>query len=309
MKTIGIDLGGTKMVAGLVDESGTVLKKVTVGRPVDQAGMVEGPLELAAQLMQADIAAIGLGAAGLVSWPDGRLVWGPNVVGRDVPFKDLLTTRFGLPTVVDNDANLAALAESRVGVARGYRHVLLVTLGTGIGGGNVIDGRIYRGRSFAGEVGHMVIDVGGPRCTCGQRGCWETFASGRRLDQIARDVAAADPAGLTARLAVGGPAAGSHLTEAATQGDPQAAQAVAEMGVWLGIGLASLVALLDPEVIVVGGGAARAGDILLQPARDSIQAALEGSEFRRPTPLLAAGLGQDAGIIGAGLAAAELARG
>ena len=297
------------MVAGLVDESGTVLKKVTVGRPVDQAGMVEGPLELAAQLMQADIAAIGLGAAGLVSWPDGRLVWGPNVVGRDVPFKDLLTTRFGLPTVVDNDANLAALAESRVGVARGYRHVLLVTLGTGIGGGNVIDGRIYRGRSFAGEVGHMVIDVGGPRCTCGQRGCWETFASGRRLDQIARDVAAADPAGLTARLAVGGPAAGSHLTEAATQGDPQAAQAVAEMGVWLGIGLASLVALLDPEVIVVGGGAARAGDILLQPARDSIQAALEGSEFRRPTPLLAAGLGQDAGIIGAGLAAAELARG
>jgi len=297
------------MSAGIVDESGTVLKKVTVGRPVDQAGMVEGPLELAAQLMQADIAAIGLGAAGLVSWPDGRLVWGPNVVGRDVPFKDLLTTRFGLPTVVDNDANLAALAESRVGVARGYRHVLLVTLGTGIGGGNVIDGRIYRGRSFAGEVGHMVIDVGGPRCTCGQRGCWETFASGRRLDQIARDVAAADPAGLTARLAVGGPAAGSHLTEAATQGDPQAAQAVAEMGVWLGIGLASLVALLDPEVIVVGGGAARAGDILLQPARDSIMAALEGSEFRRPTPLLAAGLGQDAGIIGAGLAAAELARG
>lgn len=309
MKTIGIDLGGTKMSAGIVDESGTVLKKVTVGRPVDQAGMVEGPLELAAQLMQADIAAIGLGAAGLVSWPDGRLVWGPNVAGRDVPFKDLLTTRFGLPTVVDNDANLAALAESRVGVARGYRHVLLVTLGTGIGGGNVIDGRIYRGRSFAGEVGHMVIDVGGPRCTCGQRGCWETFASGRRLDQIARDVAAADPAGLTARLAVGGPAAGSHLTEAATQGDPQAAQAVAEMGVWLGIGLASLVALLDPEVIVVGGGAARAGDILLQPARDSIMAALEGSEFRRPTPLLAAGLGQDAGIIGAGLAAAELARG
>jgi len=309
VKTIGIDLGGTKMSAGIVDESGTVLKKVTVGRPVDQAGMVEGPLELAAQLMQADIAAIGLGAAGLVSWPDGRLVWGPNVVGRDVPFKDLLTTRFGLPTVVDNDANLAALAESRVGVARGYRHVLLVTLGTGIGGGNVIDGRIYRGRSFAGEVGHMVIDVGGPRCTCGQRGCWETFASGRRLDQIARDVAAADPAGLTARLAVGGPAAGSHLTEAATQGDPQAAQAVAEMGVWLGIGLASLVALLDPEVIVVGGGAARAGDILLQPARDSIMAALEGSEFRRPTPLLAAGLGQDAGIIGAGLAAAELARG
>ncbi|MGZ5383811.1 MAG: ROK family protein [Acidimicrobiia bacterium] len=309
MKTIGIDLGGTKMSAGLMDEAGTVLEKAVVARPIDQAAMEEGPLELAAKLMQSDVAAIGLGAAGLVAWPEGRLVWGPNVAGRDVPFKALLVERFGLPTVVDNDANLAAWAETLVGAARGYRHVLLVTLGTGIGGGVVVDGKIYRGRSFAGEVGHMVVDVGGPRCTCGQRGCWETFASGRRLDQIARDVAAADPAGLTARLAENGPAVGGHLTEAAIRGDTNAVQAVSEMGTWLGIGLASIVAVIDPEIIVVGGGGARAGDILLEPARQSMMEAMEGSDFRVPTQLVAARLGEDAGMVGAGLAAAEVARG
>ncbi len=236
-------------------------------------------------------------------------MWGPNVVGRDIPFKELLEARFGLPVVVDNDANLAALAESRIGAGRRHDHVVLVTLGTGIGGGIVIDGDIYRGRSFAGEVGHMLVDVGGPQCTCGQRGCWETFASGRRLDQIARDLVAADPSGLTAQLAENELAGGVHLTEAALQGDAQAVQAVAEMGSWLGIGLASLVVLLDPDVIVVGGGAARAGDLLLQPARDAMIEALEGSSFRTPTPLLAARFGEDAGIVGAGLAAAEVARG
>jgi len=297
------------MSAGLIDQSGLVIEKVSVVRPLDQAGMEKDPLELAARLMGPEVAAIGLGAAGLVSWPDGRLAWGPNVVGSDIPFKELLEQSLGLPTIVDNDANLAVLAESRIGAARGYQHVVLVTLGTGIGGGMVIAGEIYRGRSFAGEVGHMVVDVGGPRCTCGQRGCWEAFASGRRLNQIARDVAAADPSGLTARLTGGAVAEGIHLTEAALQGDPTAGQSVAEMGTWLGTGLASLVAILDPEVIVVGGGAARAGDILLQPTRDSMTAALEGSGFRQPTDVVAAALGEDAGIVGAGLAALELAHG
>lgn len=309
MITIGIDLGGTKVSAGLIDESGAVLKKLVEARPVDQARMEQDPLDLAARLMRSDVTAIGLGAAGLVVWPDGRLVWGPNVVGRDIPFTDLLMARFGLPTMVDNDANLAALAESRIGAAQGHDHVLLVTLGTGIGGGIVIDGRIYRGQSFAGEVGHMTVDVGGPLCTCGQQGCWETFASGRRLDQMARDATAAEPTGLTARLAGESPAAGIHLTEAALQGDSYAGRAMHEMGTWLGIGLANLVVILDPDIIVVGGGAARAGDMLLDPARRSMSNAIEGSAFRTPTPVVAAGLGEDAGMVGAGLAAADLARG
>ena len=309
MKTIGIDLGGTKMSAGLIDGSGRVLEKITVPRPTDQIAMEEGPLELAAKLIGPDVAAIGLGAAGLVKWPEGRLVWGPNVAGRDIPFKDLLTARFALPIVVDNDANLAALAETRLGAAQGCRHVLLVTLGTGIGGGIVVDGNIYRGASFAGEVWHMTIDVGGPLCTCGQRGCWETFASGRRLDQIARDLVATNPTGRIAQLAGDAAVDGIHLTEAAIQGDPQAGRAVAEMGTWLGIGLASLVALLDPELVVVGGGAARAGDLLFHSTCESMNAGLEGSEYRRPTPVVAAALGEDAGITGAGLAAAELTGG
>ena len=297
------------MSAGLVEKSGSVLEKVTVARPVDQAGMVEGPLELVAELMRSEVAGIGLGAAGLVNRPDGRLVWGPNVAGRDIPFGDLLNKRFGLPALIDTDANLAAWAESRVGAARGFSTVVLVTLGTGIGGGIVIGDSIYHGASFAGEVGHMVIDVGGPRCTCGQRGCWETFASGRRLDQIARDVAAADPDGLTARLAGDGPPDGVHLTEAALQGDVPAGQSVTEMGTWLGVGLANLVVLLDPDEIVVGGGASRAGEVLLKPAREAMAVAVEGSRYRTPTPVVPAALAEDAGLVGAGLAAMELSRG
>jgi glucokinase len=307
--TIGIDLGGTKMSAGLIDGSGAVLEKLVETRPADQSRMEQDPLELAARLMCPEVAAIGLGAAGFVRWPEGFLVWGPNVAGREIPFRDLLVARFGLPTVVDNDANLAALAETLFGAAQGRDHVVLVTLGTGIGGGIVIDGKIHRGQSFAGEVGHMTVDVGGPRCTCGQQGCWETFASGRRLDQLARDEAAAEPSGLTSRLAGADPANGAHLTEAALQGDARAVRALQEMGSWLGTGLANLVAILDPEIVVVGGGAARAGDILLDPARRSMSDALEGSVFRTKIPIVAASFGADAGMVGAGLAAAELARG
>ena len=297
------------MSAGLVDESGTIIDKAVVARPADAVGMQREPLELVAALLSPAVAAIGLGAAGMVDHRSGRLVWGPNVAGRDIHFRALLAERFGLPAVVDNDANLAALAEARYGGVRGYHHVLMVTLGTGIGGGILIDGSIYRGSGFAGEVGHMVVDVGGPLCTCGQSGCWETFASGRRLDQLARDIAAADPGGCTARLANGDPVSGTHLTEAAQQGDSAARDALAEMGGWLGVGLASLVAVLDPEVIVIGGGASRAGESLLEPTRGSMADSLEGAGFRSLPPVVSAGLGEDAGLIGAALAAAEAAHG
>jgi len=309
VKTIGIDLGGTKMSAGLVDESGAILEKLTVARPVEERAMADRSFEMVEKLLSPEVAGIGLGAAGLVTWPEGSLAWGPNIPGRGIPFKEIMQARYGLPAVVDNDANLAALAEFRLGAARGHSAVLLVTLGTGIGGGLLIGGSIYRGASFAGEVGHMVVDVGGPSCTCGQRGCWETFASGRRLDQLARDLIAAEPDGLTARLAAEHPGDGTYLTEAAVRGDARAREAFAEMGSWLGIGLASLIAVLDPELIVIGGGAARAGDILLEPARRSMMSSLEGAPFRNPTPVVAAALGEDAGLIGAALAAGEAAGG
>lgn len=309
MHTIGIDLGGTTMSAGRVEASGRILERVADPRPSEPEDMAKAPIELAASLMTPEVAAVGLGAAGLVAWPEGRLVWGPNVVGEQIPFATLLADAFDVPVVVDNDANFAALAEVRVGVARGLEHVVMVTLGTGIGGGIVIGGEVYRGASFAGEVGHMVVDVGGPSCTCGQRGCWETFASGRRLDQMARDAAAEHPAGLIARLAGQDTPSGIHLTEAAIHGDAEALALMRETGTWLGVGIASLVAVLDPQLVVVGGGASRAGDALLEPARRSLASTLEGASHRTPTPIAAAALGEDAGLIGAGLAAFEAVHG
>lgn len=306
--TIGVDLGGTKMAGAIVEADGSIRTESKVPRPTDQRGMTEGPLDLAAELMTDDVAAIGIGVAGLVRG-DGTMVWGPNVPGEHIPFGELARRRFGVPVVVDNDANLAALGEARVGAAAGYRHSIMITLGTGIGGGLILDGELYRGSSFAGEIGHITVDVGGPTCTCGQRGCWETFASGRRLDQIARDVAAHEPSGLVATLAAGEVPNGTHITAAALEGDPTACRQLAEMGTWLGIGIANLIAILDPERIVIGGAVSGAGDLLLEPARRAVADSLEGSSHRPEISIVGAELGAAAGMIGAALAARDLVTG
>ncbi len=302
--TIGIDLGGTKMTAGRVSADGRILEQRTVPRPQDPSAMAHAPIALASQLMADDVGAVGLGVAGFVT-DEGVLVWGPNVVGEKVPYRDLMWERFGLPVTVDNDANFAALGEARLGAAQGYRHSIMITLGTGIGGGIIIDGDVFRGSGFAGEIGHIIVDVGGPQCTCGQRGCWETFASGRRLDQLARDIAARQPDGEVGRLASGGVPDGTHLTEAAIAGDESAIAAIREMADWLGIGIANLVVTLAPEVIVIGGGVSRAGDILLDPARAAATASIEGAAHRPETPIVGATLGANAGLIGAAIAAKE----
>lgn len=303
--TLGIDLGGTKMALATVTSDGTIHELQTMARPSNARAMEHLPADIAASMVGPDVAAVGIGAAGLVAPDEGVLIWGPNVEGHQVKFKEIFEERLGLPTVVDNDATLAGLAETRVGAAVGYRHVAMITLGTGIGGGWMINGERYHGRSFAGEIGHMIVDVGGSRCTCGQRGCWETFASGRRLDQLARDLVAARPDGAVASLASGSTPNGRHLTEAAIDGDPAAVEALAEMAGWLGLGIANLVVAFDPEIVVVGGGVSRAGELLLEPARQSFLETLEGAEHRDPTPIVGAALGEHAGVIGAGLLARE----
>lgn len=303
--TLGIDLGGTKMAMATVRADGGIEQLRTMARPSDAGAMETMPVKEAASMLGPDVGAVGIGAAGLVKPDEGVLVWGPNVEGHQVRFKDIFEEQLGLPTVVDNDATLAGLAETRVGAAAGYRHVAMITLGTGIGGGWMIHGERYHGRSFAGEIGHMIVDVGGPRCTCGQRGCWETFASGRRLDQLARDLVAARPDGTVAALAAGSTPNGRHLTDAAIDGDPAAREALSEMAGWLGIGIANLVVAFDPEVVVIGGGVSRAGELLLEPARQSFLETLEGAEHRDPTPIVGAALGEHAGVIGAGLLARE----
>jgi glucokinase len=299
---IGIDLGGSKVSAGVVSPSGGIGARRARPRPATPSEMLRSPSEIVHELLDEHVGAIGLGVAGLVT-EAGVLEWGPNVIGEHLAFLETLAGEFGVPTVVDNDANLATFAEARLGAGRGYRVVVMVTLGTGIGGGMTIDGEIYRGRAFAGEMGHMVVDVGGPLCTCGQQGCWETFASGRRLDQMARDAVADHPAGRIAGLAAGETPAGRHLTSAALEGDEQAQALVAEVAGWLGVGLSTLIALLDPDVIVIGGGVSRLGDVLLRPTRRAIATSLEGYDVRTPTPIVTATFGEDATVVGAGLAA------
>ncbi len=303
--TLGIDLGGTKMAAVLLSMDNEVMEMTTIPRPSTPAAMLDEPIALARSLIGDQVTAVGIGAAGLVRSTDGVMVWGPNVEGEEISFKTHFEASLDLPAFVDNDATLAGLAETRIGAAVGYRHVLMMTLGTGIGGGWMIDGAPYHGRGYAGEIGHMIVDVGGPVCTCGQSGCWETFCSGRRLDQMARDLVAANAGGLTAKLADGDIPTGRHLVDAAIEGDGDAISRIEEMASWMGLGIANLIAAFDPEIVVVGGGVSRAGDLLLAPARLATAAVLEGATHRSETPIVCAELGERAGAIGAAMFARE----
>jgi glucokinase len=258
------------------------------------------------------VLAVGVGAAGLIDAGEGVLRFSPNLAWRDLPIAARVREALGLPCQVDNDANTAAYAEYRFGAGRGYRHMLLVTVGTGIGGGIVSDGRLFRGANgFAAEVGHIIVEPGGPLCGCGNRGCWEQVAAGRAIDRMGREEAREHENSILRRLADGDPekVTGRLVSEAARRGDDAARHILSEAGRRLGEGIAGLVNVLDPQVVVVGGGAIVAGDLLLEPARASFRDAVEGPEFRPRVPLVAAELGNDAGAVGAAaLALEELGR-
>lgn len=303
--TIGVDLGGTKMVGGLVARDGTITGELVRPRPASHDAMLGEPFALIDSLMTPDVAGIGLGVAGLID-DQGRLAWGPNIDGVDIAFRAVAEARFGLPVVVDNDANFWAVAESALGAAAGYAHAIVLTLGTGIGGGIIANGQIYRGNGFAGEFGHIVIDPGGEPCTCGNRGCWETLVSGRRLNVLARAIVEAAPDGAVAEAAGGEPATGVHLLGPALNNDRAALDAYRAVGEGLGRGLATLAVILDPQVIVIGGAVADAGDLLLDPARQAFQNRFEGAEHRPIPPIVRRQLGAAGGAIGAGLAAHSL---
>ncbi len=214
-----------------------------------------------------------------------------------------------LPVVVENDANAAAWAEWRFGAGRGETHLVCVTLGTGIGGGIVLDGRVQRGKhGMAGEFGHMIVVPEGQRCECGNRGCLEQYASGNVLGREARELArAGSPVAVPMMERVGGDIdalVGPVITEAARDGDPLAIELFEEVGRWLGVGLANLAAALDPGMFVIGGGVSDAGELLLRPARDSFRRVLTGRGFRPEPRIVRAALGPEAGLVGA----ADLAR-
>lgn len=309
-RAIGLDIGGTKIAAAVVDDGGTVQAELVEPTPEESdAGHVEAILlDLVDRLRGEDpqVAAVGVGAAGIVEWPAGRIRWAPNNAYRDWPVRERLETATGLPVVVDNDANVAALAEARLGPRR-YRQLVLVTVGTGIGGGLVLDGRIYRGPTGLGaELGHLILNPDGPRCGCGNRGCFEAYASGTALTRMGREAAGDDPRGLIARLGrERGEVTGRTVTDAARRGDPAAQAVFARLGRWLGVGIASLANIFELDAVLVGGGVVKTGELLLGPARVAAREFAYAPSARPPVPIEPATYGGDAGMIGAALLALD----
>lgn len=302
MTAIGVDVGGTKIAGVRAGRDGEILAEHEVASPAQEPdAIVEAIVAMVGSLRDDDVSAVGVGAAGMVEAATGIMRYAPNLAWRDLPLRARVAEGCGLPTLVDNDANMAAWGEYRFGGGRGTDHMLAVTVGTGIGGGIVVDGRLYRGaRGFAGEIGHVIVDPAGPLCGCGNRGCWEQVGSGRAIDRLAREAVARDPDGVLARMANdAGSVDGRLVTAAARDGDEEAVGILAEVGRRLGEGIAGFVNVLDPEVVVVGGGAIEAGDLLLEPAREAYAETVEAVEHRPHVPILAAELGNDAGAIGA----------
>ena len=306
---LGIDVGGTKINGFRVARDGTVLQREVAATPADDSeATMTATIDVARELLDDGVVAIGVGAAGLVDANQGVLRFAPNIAWRELPIASRITDAFGIPCQVDNDANAAAWAEWRFGAGRGYRHMLLVTVGTGIGGGIVAGRRLFRGaHGFAAEVGHIIVEPDGPLCGCGNRGCWEQVASGAAIGRLGRRAVREDPDSVLAMLAGGNPDAvtGVMVSEAAEAGDETARGILAEVGRRLGEGVAGLVNILDPQVVVVGGGVAEAGELILGPTRRAFEDSVEGVEHRPAVPIVAAQLGNDAGAIGAATLALE----
>lgn len=313
-EAIGVDLGGTKMLLGVLDPGGKTVWESREG----SAGESESELvELLlreieeARAERGGIEAVGLGIPARIDHEKGIALSAVNLPIEDLPIRDIVVERAGLPTFVDNDANVAALAEQLYGAARGTRNSVLLTIGTGIGGGLVLGGEIYRGSIGAGaELGHMSIEMDGPPCqgSCRGRGCIETFASGTAIGREGRAAAEREPdSAIGNLLAEGKQVDGKAVTVAAKEGDETAIGVFEQAGRRLGVGLANLANIFEPEVIVIGGGVMAAGDLLLEPARAELRA--RALQPMNETPVVPAQLGEDAGMIGAAaMARIELER-
>jgi glucokinase len=324
--TIGVDIGGTKVLAVVVGPDGARIAEARVPTPKKGEEMLDAVAELVSALAPDALAPdtpdtlgatavagptptlkAGVGAPGLVD-RSGILHFAPNLPGvTSLRMHEGMATRLpGVDFRFGNDATCAGWAEWVLGSARGTRNALMVTLGTGIGGGIVTEGVVYEGTSgYAGEIGHMVVDPYGPHCPCGKRGCWERFASGSGLGRLAREAAEAGRARRVVELAGGDPEAvrGEHVTLAATEGDAEARVVMTDFAWWLALGLANLANVFDPECIVLGGGLIEAGAVLMEPTRAAFLDLVEAAIHRPPIRILPAALGERAGAIGAALLA------
>lgn len=310
--TIGIDVGGTKVLGGVVDEAGKVLTTARKDTP-RQGGsaLTQTIADVAKELLeQHSVTSVGVSAAGFVSSDRKTMLATPNIADwNGVDLDNQLTTLIGLPVVIENDANAAAWGEAKFGAGKNQDHMMMLTVGTGIGGGIVVNGALYRGAfGIAAEFGHMRVVPEGHICGCGARGCFEQYASGNALLRHAREAINASPEVARNLLSRGdGTVAGltgQAITEAARDGDPVALAAFNTTGQWLGAGIASLAVLLDPACVVIGGGVIDAGEILLKPTRESLERNMPFAGKHPYPQIIAAQLGNEAGLVGA----ADLAR-
>jgi glucokinase len=318
-RVIGVDLGGTKLLAGVVDPQLGVHHRTQ--RPVvglDQRTLVEAALDAVVEMREAtggiEIEAVGFGLPVLIDRRGGSptAVVGVNTPLHDLAFADVMAERIGLPVFVDNDGNTSALAEHRAGAARGASDAIVITLGTGIAGGLILRGELYRGAfGAAGELGHMVIEMDGPRChgQCPNHGCAEIYCSGTALVEEARRLGAIRPGSGLERLLRSATLDGPLVTELAHDGDEAAREAVQLIGERLGVVVANVLNIFNPEIVVIGGGVIAAGELLLAPAR-AVVAERVLPFLRETVPLVAARFGMEAGMVGAAaLAYDEIARG
>ena len=307
---IGIDIGGTKILGAVIDSHGTVLEEHRVPSPGGWNEIRASVTEVVAQLRQRfpSVVAVGVGAAGMVTM-EGTIQYSPNVLGfRSAPVRSELESAFGLPVTVDNDANVAAYAEHRLGAARGATDAMVITLGTGIGGGIIVGGKMLRGaHGFAGEVGHFQIDPDGPMCACGERGHWEALASGSALGRMGRAAVASGDAPNILAAADGDSDAieGRHVSKAARAGASDALTLIDHFCENVATGLVALANIFDPTVIAIAGGLVNDKELFIDPIRVHFVGHIEGADYRPIPAVVAAELGENAGVIGAAIMALD----
>jgi glucokinase len=314
MHTIGVDIGGTSVRAGVVTMDGSVLDTTRAPTPDGQQSLETTIVSLVDELLiKHHVVAVGLAVAGFVSTDRRRVMFAPHLAWRGTDVVGRLSSRLGLPVVLEHDTNAAALAEHRFGAAHGASVVVLITIGTGIGGALLIGGELFRGgHGVAPEFGHLRLVPQGRSCPCGKHGCWERYCSGTALSTTAIQLIADSGVGVPSTLAQyiaddAGTITGSQVAAAARAGDMLAQQAMADLSRWLGEGLALIADLYDPEVVVIGGGVARSASLFLDDARAHYVAQLTGAGYRPLARIHTARLGAEAGIVGAALLAGDLA--
>jgi len=310
MKTVGIDIGGTKIAGALVNEAGEIIRDLKVPTPAnDPVALQAAVVKMVEELRAGEqVSAVGVAAAGFIDAKQSVVYYSPNLSWRNEPLKEKLEAELGLPVVIENDANAAGWAEYRFGAGSGYHHMMMLTIGTGVGGAIVANGELFRGGFGIGaELGHMNFVPKGRLCGCGQHGCLEQYGSGTALLNSAKELVASgsEEAKRLKELSDSVPElTGNEVYKAIQEGDPGALRLLTELGSNLGLAVASLVAVLDPEIVVIGGGVSAAGELLLEPIRAAYLEHLPARGFRPELKIVGAQLHNDAGVVGA----ADLAR-